>query len=101
MPPATTLPFLAPILFLCCLNTRKKIRDCGPQRASLLLVTVVNDLIPCDFSHLLQCYACVMPAISSQIKMQFCLIAGSLRGKVRGCDPQQESQTIALLEGRE
>lgn len=86
-------------LFLCCLNTRKKIRDCGPQRASLLLATKVNDLIPCDFSHLLQHYACVIPAISSQIKMQSCLIAGALGGKVRGCDPRGDSQTIALLEG--
>ena len=33
-------------LFLCCLKTRKKIGDRGPQRASLLLATEVNDLNP-------------------------------------------------------
>lgn len=86
-------------LFSCCLNTRKKRRGCGPQSASPLPATEVNDLIPCDFSHLLQHYACVIPAISSQIKMQSCSIAGPLGGKVRGCDPRGDGQTTALLEG--
>lgn len=64
-------PALASPCFYCCEFFLVKFID-APQRASPLLAAEVNDSIPCDSSHLLQCYARVSPARSGQIKTQSC-----------------------------